>query len=151
MFLKMFVDASAALSWFVESTKFFVGRKVCLKFAALTRFWCKNGTASVCYLMQCAMLDGRNNRFFFPWEQMFFLMQIIFIVLSFNSAVVQNLYYWMKVFHGIYKHQEFQFPLLDAAHCGTESEHQVSDGSLIGMFSLFILSPFTRILELCTK
>ena len=38
------------------------------------------------------MLDGRNNRFFFPWEQMFFLMQIIFIVLSFNMAAVQNLY-----------------------------------------------------------
>ena len=50
-----------------------------------------------------------------------------------------------------YKHQEFQFPLLDAAHCGTESEHQVSNGSLIGLFSLFILSPFTRILELRTK
>jgi len=96
MFLKMFVDASAALSWFVESTKIFVGRKVCLKFAALTRFWCKNGTASVCYLMQCAMLDGRNNRFFFPWEQMFFLMQIIFTVLPFNMAAVQNLYYEWK-------------------------------------------------------
>ena len=51
----------------------------------------------------------------------------------------------------IYKHQEFQFPLLDATHCGTESEHQVSNGSLIGLFSFFILSPFTRILELCTK
>ena len=38
------------------------------------------------------MLDGRNNRFFFPWEQMFFLMQIIFIVLPFNMAAVQNLY-----------------------------------------------------------
>ena len=39
-----------------------------------------------------AMLDGRNNRFFFPWEQMCFLMQIIFIVLPFNMAAVQNLY-----------------------------------------------------------
>ena len=39
-----------------------------------------------------AMLDGRNNRFFFPWEQMFFLMQIIFIVLPFNMAAVENLY-----------------------------------------------------------
>ena len=38
------------------------------------------------------MLDGRNNRFFFPWEQMFFLMQIIFIVLPSNMAAVQNLY-----------------------------------------------------------
>ena len=47
-----------------------------------------------------------------------------------------------------YRHQEFQFPLLDAAHCGTESEHQVSNGSLIGLFSLFILSHFTRILNL---
>ena len=27
-----------------------------------------------------AMLHGRNNRFFFLWEQMFFLMQNIFIV-----------------------------------------------------------------------
>ena len=56
-------------------------------------------------------------------------------------------------FHNLlqYKHQEFQFPLLDAVHCGTESEHQVSNGSLIGLFSLFILSPFTRILELRTK
>ena len=50
-----------------------------------------------------------------------------------------------------YKHQEFQFPLLDAAQCGTESEHQVSNGSLIGLFSFFTLSPFTRILELSTK
>jgi len=25
-------------------------------------------------------LHGRNNRFFFPWERMFFLMQNIFIV-----------------------------------------------------------------------
>ena len=47
----------------------------------------------------------------------------------------------------VYKHQEFQFPLLDAAHCGTESEHQVSNGNLIGLFSLFILSHFTQILE----
>ena len=39
-----------------------------------------------------AMLDGRNNRFFFQWEQMFFLMQIIFIVLPSNMAAVQNLY-----------------------------------------------------------
>ena len=38
------------------------------------------------------MLDGRNNRFLFPWEQMFFLMQTIFIVLPFNMAAVQNLY-----------------------------------------------------------
>ena len=38
------------------------------------------------------MLDCRNNRFFFPWEQMFFLMQIIFIVLPSNMAAVQNLY-----------------------------------------------------------
>ena len=51
----------------------------------------------------------------------------------------------------VYRHQEFQFPLLDAAHCGTESEHQVSNGSLIGLFSLFVFSPFTRMLELCTK
>ena len=29
-----------------------------------------------------------------------------------------------------YRHQEFQFPLLDAAHCGTESEHQVSPADL---------------------
>ena len=35
---------------------------------------------------------------------------------------------------------------MDAGHCRTESEHQVSNGSL--MFSLFILCPFTRILEL---
>ena len=28
------------------------------------------------------MLDGRYNRFFFAWEEMFFLMQIIFIVLA---------------------------------------------------------------------
>ena len=39
-----------------------------------------------------AMLDGRNNRFFFPWEQMLFLMQIIFSVLPSNMAAVQNLY-----------------------------------------------------------
>ena len=51
------------------------------------------------------MLDGRNNTFFSPWEQMFFLMQIILIVLPFsnychlqfvrfesNMAAVQNLY-----------------------------------------------------------
>ena len=31
-------------------------------------------------------------------------------------------------------HQEFQFPLLDAAHCETESEHQVSNGSMMGLF-----------------
>ena len=39
-----------------------------------------------------AMLDSRNNRFFFPWQQMFFIMQIIFIVLPSNMAAVQNLY-----------------------------------------------------------
>ena len=58
---------------------------------------------------------------------------------------------YLKIVLSVYKHQEFQFPLLDAAHCGTESEHQVSNGNLNGMFSFFILSPFTRILELCTK
>ena len=41
-----------------------------------------------------------------------------------------------EVMLAVYKHQEFQFPLLDAAHCGTESEHQASNGSLIGLFSL---------------
>ena len=41
--------------------------------------------------------------------------------------------------------------MLDAVHCGTDSEHQVSNGSLIGLFSLLILSPFKRILELRTK
>ena len=50
-----------------------------------------------------------------------------------------------------YRHQEFQFPVLDAVHCGTESEHQVSNGSLIGLFSVFILSPFTRVLEFRTN
>ena len=30
-----------------------------------------------------------------------------------------------------YKHQEFQFPLLNAVHCGTESEHQVLNDSRI--------------------
>ena len=35
---------------------------------------------------------GRNNRLFFPAEQIFFLMQIIFIVLPSNMAAVQNLY-----------------------------------------------------------
>ena len=43
------------------------------------------------------MLDGRNNRFFFPWEQMFFLMQIIFNVLPSNMAAVQNLYSLCKM------------------------------------------------------
>ena len=32
---------------------------------------------------------------------------------------------------GEYKHQEFQFPLLNAVHCGTESEHQVLNDSHI--------------------
>ena len=48
---------------------------------------------------------------------------------------------------GHLRHQDFQFRLLDAAHRGTESEHQVSNGSIIGLCSLFILSPFTRILS----
>ena len=43
------------------------------------------------------MLDGRNNRFFFPWEEMFFLMQIISIVLPSNMAAVQNLYKLQKI------------------------------------------------------
>ena len=34
-----------------------------------------------------AMLHGRNNRFFFLWEIMFFLMQNIFIV-----PAIQNFY-----------------------------------------------------------
>ena len=38
-----------------------------------------------------------------------------------------------------YGHHEFQFPLLDTAHCVAENQHQVSNGSLIGLFSLFIL------------
>ena len=50
-----------------------------------------------------------------------------------------------------YRHQEFQFPLWDVVHGGTESEPQLSNGSHIRLFSLFILSPFTRILELIAK
>ena len=50
-----------------------------------------------------------------------------------------------------YRHQEFQFPVLDIVHCETKSEHQVSNDSLIGLFPFFILSPFTRILELGTQ
>lgn len=42
-----------------------------------------------------------------------------------------------------YTHQEFHFPLFDAAYCGREGEHQVSNGSRIGLFSLFIFYPFT--------
>ena len=41
----------------------------------------------------------------------------------------------------LYKHQEFQFPLWYAAHLGTESEHQVLNGS-------HIFVSFTRILLL---
>ena len=55
----------------------------------------ENSTDVILFLWRfctAAMLDGRNNRFFFPWEQIFFLMQIIFIVLPSNMAVVQNLY-----------------------------------------------------------
>ena len=52
----------------------------------------KNPRYDVYSFCTAAMLDGRNNRFFFPWEQMFFLMQIIFIVLPSNMAAVQNLY-----------------------------------------------------------
>ena len=37
-------------------------------------------------------LHARNNSFFFPLEQMFFLMQIIFIVQPSNMAAMQNLY-----------------------------------------------------------
>ena len=40
-----------------------------------------------------------------------------------------------------YRHQEFQFPLWCAAHLGTESEHQVLNGS-------HIFVSFTRILLL---
>ena len=40
-------------------------------------------------------------------------------------------------------HQELQFSLQVAAHFGTESGHQLSNGSFIGLFSLFILSPST--------
>ena len=50
-----------------------------------------------------------------------------------------------------YRHQESQFLLLEAAHCGTESEHQVSNASLIVLFSLFIFYPLMQILELRTK
>ena len=38
----------------------------------------------------------------------------------------------------LYRHQEFQFLLLDAVHCGTESEHQVLNDS-------HIFVSFTRI------
>ena len=52
------------------------------------RIWCLSiqqlKTLSKQRFCTAAMLDGRNNRFFFPWEQMFFLMQIIFIVLPSN-------------------------------------------------------------------
>ena len=51
--------------------------------------------------------------------------------------------YWSEVFINanavdicfvcVYRHQEFQFALLDAAHCGTESEHQVSNGSSLSV------------------
>ena len=40
-----------------------------------------------------------------------------------------------------YRHQEFQFKLLEALHYGTESKHLVSKGNLIGLLSLF-LYPF---------
>ena len=60
------------------------------------------------------MLDGRNNRFFFPWEQMFFLMQIIFIVLPFNMAAVQNLY---RLIFSL-NHHEIVTPLLPTLFTG---------------------------------
>ena len=42
-------------------------------------------------LQQPCWMAGATD-FFFPWEQMFFLMQIILIVLPPNIAAVQNLY-----------------------------------------------------------
>ena len=72
------------------------------------------------------------------------------ILITYYGSNLTHHQYKHQEFHQ-YKHQEFQFPLLDAVHCGTESEHQVSYGSLIGLFFLFILSPFTQILELSTK
>ena len=51
----------------------------------------RNRFCTLCFLAgiygRTAMLHGRNNRFFFLWEQMFFLMQNIFIV-----PAVKNLY-----------------------------------------------------------
>ena len=41
----------------------------------------------------------------------------------------------------LYRHQEFQFPLLVAAHLGAESQHQVLNGS-------HIFVSFTRLLLL---
>ena len=38
------------------------------------------------------MLHGKNNRFFFLWEQMVFIMQNISLFLPCNMAAVQNLY-----------------------------------------------------------
>ena len=51
----------------------------------------------------------------------------------------------------LHRLNEFQFPLLDPAHCGTESEQKVSNASLFVLFSLFILYPFMQILDLLTK
>ena len=46
-----------------------------------------------------------------------------------------------KLFYA-YRHQEFQFPLWYAGHLGTESEHQVLNGS-------HIFVSFTRMVLLC--
>ena len=58
------------------------------------------------------MLDGRNNRLFSLGEQMFFLMQVIFIVLPSSMAAVQNLslYYFhiqIDVYHNGKNHDYF--------------------------------------------
>ena len=52
---------------------------------------------------------------------------------------------WWKFFQNCstqYRHQEFQFLLLDTVHCGTESEHQVLNDSHIFVSSTGILLLF---------
>ena len=90
--------------------------------------------------------------FFLLWvSQWFYASDLITGIISTCFGLNEVFFFATSVVTLVYRHQEFQFPLLNAAHCGTESEHQCSNGSVIGLFSLFILSPFTRIWEPCTK
>lgn len=52
-----------------------------LAFPILFNFW------NVYRLCSAVMLHGRNNRFFFLWEKLFFLRQNIFIVPAMQTSI----------------------------------------------------------------
>ena len=69
-----------------------------------------------------------------------------------SDNLIRLAFFWHRPITPLYRHQEFQFLLLDAVQCGTESEHQVlNDSHIFVSFTEILLLFGTKFQYSCKR